>query len=353
MTLDPITLSNLPSNQPPAQNESQSWQTQLANVVTDAFELAVQLRLPEHYIQAALQGGRNFPIRVPQAFINRIKKGDINDPLLRQIWPLSDESVPPPEGFVMDPLGEASSNKAPGIVHKYHGRVLLITNGSCAVNCRYCFRRHFPYGENALSSRQWIESMDYITKRSEINEVILSGGDPLSNNDSRLFSLVSAIESIPHVTRLRIHTRLPIVIPARITTQLIQRLTSSRLNVVIVVHVNHANEIDEEVADSLKKLHQAGIHVLNQSVLLKDVNNDVECLVNLSERLFSCNVLPYYLHLLDPVIGSHHFDVKQAVAQNLMALLQARLPGFLVPKLVKEIDGRPSKTLIDTPIAPT
>jgi len=332
--------------------QTSTWQQQLADVVSSAEQLAQELELPASYLQAAQQASQDFAIRVPRAFLTRIKKGDVNDPLFRQIWPLSQENAQPPAGFVLDPLGEASSNKTPGIIHKYHGRVLLITNGSCAVHCRYCFRRHFPYGDNALSSQQWLEALDYVKQRPEINEVILSGGDPLTNNDKRLFGLIKAIDEIPHVTRLRIHTRLPIVIPARITDELVNNLTQSRLKIVVVVHSNHANEIDNEVAACLKKLFQAGIHVLNQAVLLKDINDDLTSQVTLSEALFDCHVLPYYLHLLDPVVGAHHFEVKLADAQNLMLALQGHLPGFLVPKLVREVDGRPSKTTIDTPITP-
>jgi len=332
--------------------QTSSWQQQLADVVTSAEQLAQVLELPAAYLQAAQQASQDFAIRVPRAFLERIKKGDVNDPLFRQIWPLAQENAQPPAGFLLDPLGEASSNKTPGIIHKYHGRVLLVTNGSCAVHCRYCFRRHFPYGDNALSSQQWLEALDYIQQRPEINEVILSGGDPLTNNDKRLFGLIKAIGEIPHVTRLRIHTRLPIVIPARITDELVDNLTKSRLKIVVVVHSNHANEIDGEVAACLKKLYLAGIHVLNQAVLLKDINDDLPSQVNLSEALFDCHVLPYYLHLLDPVVGAHHFEVKLVEAQNLMLALQGHLPGFLVPKLVREVDGRPSKTTIDTPITP-
>ncbi|MEY8205996.1 MAG: EF-P beta-lysylation protein EpmB [Bermanella sp.] len=332
--------------------QTSTWQQQLADVVSGAEQLAQALALPASYVQAAQTASEGFAIRVPKAFLARIKKGDVNDPLLRQIWPLSAENAPPPAGFVLDPLGEAGSNKTPGIIHKYHGRVLLITNGSCAVHCRYCFRRHFPYADNALSSQQWLEALNYIKQRPEINEVILSGGDPLTNNDKRLQSLIHAIDDIPHVTRLRIHTRLPIVIPARITEQLLANLTQSRLKIVMVVHCNHANEIDQEVAACLQTLYRAGIHVLNQAVLLKGINDDLASQVNLSERLFDCHVLPYYLHLLDPVVGAHHFEVKQAAAQNLMLALQGRLPGFLVPKLVREVDGRPSKTPIITPITP-
>ncbi len=333
-------------------SQTSTWQQQLADVVETPEQLIQELDLPTQYLLSAQQAHQDFIIRVPKAFLKRIKKGDINDPLLRQIWPLSQENEQAPAGFVLDPLGEANTNKTPGIIHKYHGRVLLITNGSCAVHCRYCFRRHFPYSDNALSSQQWLEALEYIKQRPEINEVILSGGDPLSNNDKRLFKLINAIADIPHVTRLRIHTRLPIVIPARITNELVAGLSQSRLNVVVVVHSNHANEIDEEVGNCLKKLHRAGIHVLNQAVLLKDINDDVQSQVNLSEALFNCQVLPYYLHLLDPVVGAHHFEVKLTQAQNLMLGLQEQLPGFLVPKLVQEIDGRGSKTPISTPITP-
>ena len=340
----PIEIESSPSQA--------SWQQQLADAVTTGRELISKLNLDAHYLPAANQGALDFPIRVPKAYLNRITPSDIHDPLLRQVLPLKEENEPTPSGFVLDPLGEASSNKTPGIVHKYHGRVLLITNGSCAIHCRYCFRRHFPYDENNLSLKQWINALDYIKARPEINEVILSGGDPLTNNDKRLFTLISAIEAIPHVTRLRIHSRLPIVIPARVTDELVQRLHDSSLNVVMVVHCNHANEIDEEVAAALQKIHRAGIHLLNQSVLLKGINDDLDTLVNLSERLFSCQVLPYYLHLLDRVIGAHHFDVKEADGQNIMLALQNKLPGFLVPKLVREVDGRPSKTPISTPLSP-
>lgn len=329
-----------------------TWQQQLADVVTTGHELITSLNLDPQYLPDANRAALDFPIRVPKAYLTRITPADIDDPLLRQVLPLKEENHPAPTGFVLDPLGEVNSNKTPGIVHKYHGRVLLITNGSCAIHCRYCFRRHFPYDDNNLSSKQWLNALDYISARPEINEVILSGGDPLTNNDKRLFTLIEAIEAIPHITRLRIHSRLPIVIPARVTDQLIQRLQTSSLNVVMVVHCNHANEIDEEVASALQKIQKAGIHTLNQSVLLRGVNDDLDALVNLSERLFSCGVLPYYLHLLDPVIGAHHFDVEETDGQNLMLALQNKLPGFLVPKLVREIDGRPSKTPISTPLSP-
>jgi EF-P beta-lysylation protein EpmB len=330
--------------------EGESWQQQLANSPFSAKALLDWLELPDALLAAGEQGAGDFPIRAPLAFLQRIEKGNLQDPLLRQVWPLIEESQTPPSGFVLDPLGETSSNPTPGIVHKYHNRVLLVVNGSCAIHCRYCFRRHFPYDDNRLSRQQWLDTLDYIHQRSEINEVILSGGDPLTSSDKRLFDLVTAIAANPHLKRLRIHTRLPIVIPARITDALLTRLSQSRLNVIMVVHANHANEIDDNVAQALRAIKQAGIHLLNQSVLLKGVNDDADSLINLSERLFECEVLPYYLHLLDPVIGAHHFDVSEQSAIALMAQIQKTLPGFLLPKVVREVDGRSSKTSIPIPV---
>lgn len=346
---NPLVMNSHPSNVAPIIASSAlkaPWQQQLADISISAKALLLQLELPTSLLSAGEKGAQDFPIRVPLAFLNRIKKGDINDPLLRQIWPLLEETQTPPTGFVLDPLGEASSNTTPGIVHKYKNRVLLVVNGSCAIHCRYCFRRHFPYDENRLSRQQWLDTLEYIQQRPEINEVIFSGGDPLSSSDKRLFDLLEAIEAIPHVKRLRIHSRLPIVIPDRITPELIQRLTSSRLKIIMVVHANHANEIDNDVGNTLQTMKRAGIHVLNQSVLLKGVNDNAQSLIDLSERLFECDTLPYYLHLLDPVVGAHHFDVSESVATQLLLDIQKTLPGFLVPKLVREVDGRPSKTLI-------
>lgn len=326
----------------------ESWQTQLSQGVKTPSQLLKLLELPTDLLADAQYGHDEFPVRVPMSFVKRIKKGDVNDPLLRQVLPLFNETQATPEGFVLDPLGEADANKTPGIVHKYEGRVLLIASGSCAINCRYCFRRHFPYADNQLSTQEWLGALDYIRQRPDINEVILSGGDPLNNNDQRLFTLINAIEAIPHISRLRIHTRLPIVLPDRITDKLINRLKASRLNVVTVVHANHANEINHEVGIALSKLHGGNLHVLNQSVLLKGINDTAHSLKTLSECLFTYRVMPYYLHLLDAVKGAHHFDVPQAQAQAIMQELQATLPGFLVPKLVKEVHGCPSKTPINT-----
>lgn len=323
---------------------SESWQSQLSQGVRTPTELLGLLDLPLELLADAQAGHEAFSVRVPLSFVNRMKSGDVDDPLLRQVLPLAAESEPAPKGYSLDPLGENQANKTPGIVHKYKSRVLLITTGSCAINCRYCFRRHFPYDDNQLSTDEWLKALDYIAQRPEINEVILSGGDPLNSSDNRLFKLFDAIEAIPHVKRLRIHTRLPIVLPARITPDFVARLKASPLNVVTVVHANHSQEINEEVGSALRLLHGGNLHVLNQSVLLKGVNDNGKALIDLSEALFQYGVMPYYLHQLDPVKGSHHFEVDDSKAMKLMETLRKELPGFLVPKLVRELAGEPSKT---------
>lgn len=324
--------------------QAPSWQQLLSTAVRDTETLLRKLELPLDLLEAGNNGAKSFPVRVPAPYLNRIEKGNPNDPLLRQVLPLVEESALPPEGFVLDPLEEQAANKVPGIVHKYEKRVLLITNGSCAVHCRYCFRRHFPYDDNRLSSEEWDLALDYIRERPELDEVILSGGDPLSNNDQRLFKLIESIESIPHITKLRIHTRLPVVIPQRITPALVQRLQASPLTVMMVIHANHANELDESVRHSMGLLKQAGVHLLNQAVLLKGVNDTADALVDLSEALFHSHVLPYYLHQLDPVVGAHHYDVSDKHALDLMNQIRLRLAGYLVPKLVRELAGEGSKT---------
>jgi len=336
---------NIPSAQLIAQDVD-SWQTVMANAIHTPEALISRLKLDPAALDAAYPGHRQFAVRVPEPYLSRIELGNLDDPLLKQILPVADEGAPAPAGYGPDPLAEAHANKAPGIVHKYKSRVLLIANGACAINCRYCFRRHFPYSDNRLGRHEWDQALEYVRANPDINEVILSGGDPLMSTDARLDTIISSIENIPHVTRLRIHTRLPIVIPQRITEALISRLETSRLAVIMVVHVNHANEIDEHVGHSLARLFKHGIHVLNQSVLLKGINDRVDALSQLSERLFEYKVLPYYLHILDRVSGAHHFEVSDAHAKSLMDELQGTLPGFLVPKLVREEAGAHSKTLI-------
>lgn len=286
-----------------------------------------------------------FAMRVPRPFANLMQKGNWHDPLLQQVLPQYAE-FNEVSGFVSDPLQE-HTNKVSGLIHKYKSRVLLIVRGGCAVNCRYCFRREFPYQDNHLNKQQYQEVLQYIEKDRHLNEVILSGGDPLMANDEQLAYLISQIENIKHVKRLRIHTRLPVVIPQRVTAPLINTLANTPLNVIVVLHINHANEISPILADKLLALKQVGVTLFNQAVLLKNINDNAKALVTLSETLFDAHVLPYYLYLLDPVKGAAHFDVSESSGQQLMHELIAQLPGFLVPKLVREVPKREGKTPID------
>jgi EF-P beta-lysylation protein EpmB len=278
------------------------WQKHLSEIIRTPAALLQVLNLSESLLDGAGLGHQSFPIRVPRPYLERMELGNPDDPLLRQVLPLDAESLDMP-GYVLDPLAELSANKTPGIVHKYQGRVLLISATSCAINCRYCFRRHFPYSDNRISRRQWDQQLEYIRQDTSLKEVILSGGDPWMQTDAQLFELVAMLESIEHIKRLRIHTRLPVVIPSRVTDALVARLGSSRLKVVVVIHANHANELDQSVAVAMAKLTSASIWVLNQSVLLRGVNDQAQALIDLSERLFDIDVKPYYLHLLDPVTG--------------------------------------------------
>ena len=255
------------------------------------------------------------------------------------------------QGFSTDPLQE-QNNKRSGILHKYHNRLLLLVRGGCAVNCRYCFRRHFPYSDNHLNKQQWQKALDYIVANPQIDEVIYSGGDPLMAKDDFLAWLTTQIEAIPHIKRLRIHTRLPVVIPSRITTELISWFTQTRLKPVMVLHVNHANEIDTGLAKSMQKLKQAGVTLLNQAVLLKGINDTADQQIALNEGLFEIGVMPYYLHVLDKVQGAEHFDSPDSKAKELMRELIKRQPGYLVPKLVREIGGQPGKTPLDLQLHP-
>lgn len=319
------------------------WQTQLARAIRDPRELCQRLGLDDRWLPGAEQGHQLFEVRVPEAFLARMQPGDPYDPLLRQVLPLvaEGESVP---GYVVDPLAEAEHTPARGLIHKYSGRVLLITSPACAVNCRYCFRRHFPYADNNPSRSQWEHSLDTLRQDTSLHEAILSGGDPLAANDRQLAWLVERLAGIPHLKRLRIHTRLPVVIPDRIDTALLDWLGGTRLQKVVVLHINHAQEIDSAVINACARLKAAGVTLLNQSVLLRGINDTVETLAALSERLFDAGVLPYYLHVLDPVAGAAHFNVPDDKARELVAGLRKVLPGFLLPRLVREIPGEASKT---------
>jgi EF-P beta-lysylation protein EpmB len=318
------------------------WQTEMAEAVRDPRELLALLQLDPAWLEPAKKAAALFPLRVPHAFLARIAKGDPADPLLRQILPLGAELDEVP-GYSRDPVGDMPSLAARGLLHKYRRRVLLITTGACGVHCRYCFRRHFPYSEETARADEWREALDYLKGDASINEVILSGGDPLSLSDERLAALVRALEGIPHIKRLRIHTRQPVVLPSRVDDSLVGWLKACRLQKVVVLHVNHAREIDAAVREACARLRGTGATLLNQTVLLRGVNDSAKVLSGLSEALFEAGVLPYYLNLLDPVAGAAHFDVPEAEALALMTALRAELPGYLVPRLVREVPGAPSK----------
>jgi len=322
---------------------SLSWQQQLSQAITEPAQLLQALNLtPEHFTDNEA-ANRQFSLKVPHAYLNKMQTGNPLDPLLLQVMAQSREMLHI-DGYNTDPVGDLNANKTPGLLHKYDGRVLLISTGACAVHCRYCFRRHYPYQQQQAGREQWSQAIAYIQGDNSIKEVILSGGDPLVLSDDKLSSLITQLENIPHLTRLRIHTRLPIVLPDRITDTLVNRLKNSRFNVCMVAHANHANEITQAEIKTFSKLKQAGIHLLNQAVLLNGINQSIEDQVNLSEALFAAGALPYYLHLLDPVQGAAHFDVNLSHALSLVTQMQDRLPGFLVPKLVREIAGETSKT---------
>ncbi|MDG1496071.1 MAG: EF-P beta-lysylation protein EpmB [Porticoccaceae bacterium] len=324
---------------------SPDWKVQLSQAVTSIDQLLSCLDLSPEQLSASQQAASEFALKVPRPFIQRMQPGDPRDPLLLQVLPVTAEMQPSPD-YNKDPLEESKHNPIAGIVHKYANRLLLVISPACAINCRYCFRRHFPYAENRQSKQQWQSALDYIRSDMSINEVIYSGGDPLAANDSFLGWLTAEIAEIAHIKRLRIHTRLPLVIPARIDQSFLKWATATRLKPIVVLHINHANEIDAEVAGAIKKLLDAGMQVLNQSVLLRGVNDSALALAELSERLFDCGVSPYYLHLCDPVAGAQHFDLDETTAKQIYGQLQTLLPGFLVPKLVREIPNRQSKTLI-------
>lgn len=325
--------------------ERPDWQRQLTDAIQDPQTLLDRLELPEDLLHGAIAGDRLFGLRVPEAFLARMRPGDPTDPLLRQVLPLDAEQRAS-AGYIEDPLGEAGRQGTPGLIQKYRGRVLLVTTGACAVNCRYCFRRHFPYHQERDGAGRWESALAAIAADPQTEEVILSGGDPLILDDRRLAALCERLEAIDHVRRLRIHTRLPVVIPDRVDTRLTAWLSRTRLQAVLVVHVNHPAEIDDPVRAALARLRDAGAAVLNQAVLLAGVNDDADTLCQLSERLFEAGVLPYYLHLLDAVSGAAHFDVPESTARELMGQVTGRLPGYLVPRLAREEPGRPSKTVI-------
>ncbi|MGR8952507.1 MAG: EF-P beta-lysylation protein EpmB [Gammaproteobacteria bacterium] len=321
---------------------AKNWQQQLADAFTDIDRLCAYLELKIEQLPVSKEAAQAFALKVPRSFAEAIEKGNPFDPLLRQVLPLRDEMQVYP-GYSDNPVGDLEAANAAGVLHKYRGRVLLINTGSCAINCRYCFRRSFPYADLQLGKEKEIAALRYIRENPDITEVILSGGDPLLLSDERLQRLFRQIAGIAHVKRIRIHSRLPIVLPARITPGLLDVLSQSAKPVVLVVHCNHPNELTDRVAEVCRSLKNGGIVLLNQSVLLRGVNDDAAVLVTLSERLFEQGIMPYYLHLLDKVAGAGHFEIGEAEALVLVRQMQAVLPGYLVPKLVKEVPGADSK----------
>lgn len=332
-----ITASPNPRLSPPAIDWRELWR----DAVTDAHELLALLGLA-HLADQLPAADAGFQLRVPRGFVARMRHADARDPLLLQVLPQLAELDQVP-GFVADPVGDMGARAAQGVLHKYEGRALLVASGSCAINCRYCFRRHFPYGEEMAAAGQWRQALEHLRQDHSINELILSGGDPLSLSTGKLEELTRGLSLLPHVKRLRIHSRLPVVLPERIDAPLLAWLKALPLQKVLVLHANHANELDTSVGDACARLREAGVALLNQSVLLRGINDSVDDLQNLSEGLFAAGVLPYYLHQLDRVQGAAHFEVDDALALALMTTLRARLPGYLVPKLVREVAGDPSK----------
>ncbi|KUJ00721.1 EF-P beta-lysylation protein EpmB [Vibrio sp. MEBiC08052] len=323
----------------------QNWLKQLANAISDPEQLLRYLEIDPTPWMQGFKARKLFAQRVPLSFAERMEKGNPFDPLLRQVLPLSQEFEVLP-GFSTDPLAE-QNNDHPGLLHKYHNRVLLILKGACAINCRYCFRRHFPYQDNKGNKTVWQENLAYIAQHPELNEVILSGGDPLMAKDHELRWLIEQIAFIPHIQTLRFHSRLPVVIPERITPALTELLAQTRLKVVFVSHINHANEINASLSQAMMSLRQAGVTLLNQAVLLKGINDSIDAQVKLSEALFQAGILPYYLHVLDKVQGAAHFFVSDEAARTIMAGVIEQVSGYLVPRLTREIGGRRSKTPLD------
>jgi EF-P beta-lysylation protein EpmB len=326
-----------------------SWQQALATAITDPNVLWQLLNLPADQLPAAERAAETFRLKVTHSYCARMKRGDWHDPLLRQVLPLGEE-LAQVEGYQTDPLAEQSFDsimpQSAGILQKYAKRVLLISTGTCAVHCRYCFRRHFPYHQAQLNVSLWENALNNLRHNTQIEEVILSGGDPLILSDNKLRQWMGQLAEIPHLKRVRFHTRLPIVLPLRINAALLDGISHTRLTVIMVIHANHANEFNNEVYEKLADLRLAKVQLLNQAVLLRGVNDQLQAQVDLSEALIAGGVLPYYLHLLDKVSGAAHFDVPKEKALQLHRQLQHQLSGYLVPKLVEEIPGQPAKTWV-------
>lgn len=325
------------------QQSETTWQHAVRQAVRQPGELCRLLELPDEYAEAAARAAGRFGLFAPREYIARMQPGDPRDPLLLQVLPLAAE-LEEAEAFTPDPVDDAAAAIQPGLIRKYHGRALMVTTGACAVHCRYCFRRHYPYAAVPRSLDEWEPALAELAADPSIHEVLLSGGDPWSLSDAWLGKLAERLAAIPHLRRLRVHTRLPIVIPQRVCDELLAWLCGTRLAPIVVVHANHPAEIDETVALALARLIDAGVPVLNQAVLLRGVNDQPDVLAELCERLIDIRVMPYYLHQLDRVTGAAHFEVPIAEGRRLIAELRERLPGYAVPRYVQELPGAATKT---------
>ena len=350
--MQPPTVAPSPAVAPPstvaggaARRQAADWQRELADAIRDPEELCRLLGLDPALAAAARSAAGDFPLLVPRGFAARMRPGDPLDPLLLQVLPVGEERIPAP-GFSADPLDEAATLAAPGLLHKYPGRALLLLAGGCAVNCRYCFRRDFPYAESGVSQAGLAAALEALAADDTITEVILSGGDPLMVDDGRLADLANRLEAIPHLRRLRIHSRLPVVLPSRVTAELAAILAGTRLAGIVVIHANHARELDAAVERAVRRLTAAPALVLNQAVLLAGVNDTLAAQRALAERLVEMGVAPYYLHQLDRVAGAAHFEVADERAAALHRELRESLPGYAVPRLVRARPGAPAKEWI-------
>lgn len=323
---------------------NQNWQSQLNDLIRDPFELLAELQLKKEQLQHdALLANQQFQLRVPRQFVKKMQIGNPYDPLLLQVLPHHLE-LDNPADFVSDPLAELQANPVKGLLHKYKSRVLLTLTGACAIHCRYCFRRHFPYQDNMPKNQDWLDIDNYILQHPEINEIILSGGDPLSLNNQKLHIWLQRFSTLSQIKTVRFHTRLPVVIPERIDTEFLNIIKNLPYQIVMVVHANHPQELGVNFDEAMRQLQQQQVLCLNQSVLLKGINDNLNILTQLSYRLFQATVLPYYLHVLDKVQGAAHFYHDDAYAKSLHSQLRLELPGYLVPKLVREVNGERSKT---------
>lgn len=318
------------------------WQTQLKEAVRSVPELLRLLKLKAEDLDHPALANAPFPLRVPLSFVRRMHPGDPTDPLLRQVLPSIRETELQP-GYTDDPLAEQGQSPSSGVIHKYNGRALIISTQACAVHCRYCFRQHFPYSDNRLGAEDWQQVLTYLANQPDLNEVILSGGDPLSLPNERLATMIADLEQLPNLTTLRFHSRTPIVLPARLDSGFLRLIRETRLKTVMVVHANHAQELNLEVQQALESLRETGCILLNQAVLLRGVNDRLSAQCELNRRLFECGALPYYLHVLDPVRGAAHFDVPDPEARQLWQAMQAELPGYLLPRLTREVPFDTSK----------